>query len=294
LISSHSGLVLLNKPNGITSFKVLNTLKKQLNSGKVGHTGTLDKFAEGLMLVLTGKMTKLAPYFSNMDKEYNATFKIGEETTTLDPEGEIIAKADIPTIETIEKNIPFFLGDIMQQPPDFSAIHINGKRAYKLAAAGQKPDLPKRPVSILNYTIVNWKPPYLYVNIKCSKGTYIRSLARDLGSACNSRAYVSALKRSEVGKWKIEDSISPQFFNPDKHIVTGKMLFNYLDDINILNVNFNQSEKILKGYPVHLWMDDSIIIPQGSSAIFDNNDSFLAMIENEKENLSYKFVQDRS
>ncbi len=294
MISSHSGLVLLNKPQGITSFRVLNSLKKQLNSGKVGHTGTLDKFAEGLMLVLTGKMTKLAPYFTNMDKEYMATFKFGEETTTLDPEGEIIAKADIPTIEIIQENIHLFFGEIMQRPPDFSAIHINGKRAYKLAAAGEKPEIPKRPVTIYNYDIESWNPPFLSVKVKCSKGTYIRSLARDLGSACNSRAYVSALKRTEVGDWKIADSVIPDLFNPDIHIVTGKNLFNLLGSINILTVDSIQSEKILKGYPINIWIDKLIKPPQGYSAVFDGNDIFLALIENNNGKYSYKFVQDRS
>ena len=112
MISSHSGLVLLNKPSGITSFRVLNILKKKLDSGKVGHTGTLDKFADGLMLVLTGKMTKLAPFFSNMDKEYLAIYKFGEETDTLDPEGKITATAPVPEIGIIEKNIESFIGKV--------------------------------------------------------------------------------------------------------------------------------------------------------------------------------------
>ncbi len=153
MIYSHSGLILLNKPSGITSFRVLNIIKKKLNSGKVGHTGTLDKFAEGLMLVLTGKMTKLAPFFSNMDKEYLGVYKFGEETSTLDPEGEITATAAVPGIGIIEKNLDNFIGNILQRPPEFSAIHINGKRAYKIAVSGQKPVIPERPVTIYDYRI---------------------------------------------------------------------------------------------------------------------------------------------
>ena len=294
MIKSHSGLVLLNKPSGITSFRVLNGLKKKLGSGKVGHTGTLDKFAEGLMLVLTGKMTKLAPFFSNMDKEYVATFKFGEETETLDPEGKITGIADIPGIETIKKNIPAFIGKIMQQPPDYSAIHINGQRAYKLAINGKKPELPKRPVIIYNYTIENWDPPFLSVKIKCSKGTYIRSLARDLGIACNSRAYVSNLKRTEVGNWYLKDSVLADIFNPDIDIISGKELFHLIDAISLIDVNDKQAEMILKGFSITSCIDKVNSLPEGYSAIFDTRENFLALIEKTDNNYKYKFVQDRT
>ena len=292
MISSHSGLVLLNKPSGITSFRVLNSLKKQLNTTKVGHTGTLDKFAEGLMLVLTGKMTKLATFFSNMDKEYEAIFKFGEETDTLDPEGKITGSTSIPSFYDIEKSLPDFIGDIMQQPPDYSAIHINGKRAYKLTLAGEKPEIPKRSVIIYDYEIKNWNPPFLTVKVKCSKGTYIRSLARDLGLASGSLAYVTSLKRTEVGKWHLKDSVFPHNFDPDEDIITGKKLFNMLDSVNILTVTENQSDMILKGYPINQWNDEPI--SNGLTALFSRKDNFLALIENNEDILSYRFVQDRS
>ncbi|MCK5672037.1 MAG: tRNA pseudouridine(55) synthase TruB [Spirochaetales bacterium] len=293
MIQSHSGLILLNKSTGITSFKVLYGLKKMLNSGKVGHTGTLDKFAEGLMLVLTGKMTKLAPFFTNMDKEYIATYKFGEETETLDPEGKVIAVSDIPNISTIENNISNFTGNILQRPPDFSAIHINGQRAYKLAAAGKKPDIPKRSVLIHNYKIENWTPPYLSVKVKCSKGTYIRSLARDLGLACNSRAHVSSLLRTEVGKWHIKDSVLAENFNPETNIISGKDLFNMIDSINVFNVKKIQADMILKGIAITSWLKEDNILPDGFSAFFDENDDFLALIEKVDGVYKYKFVQDR-
>ena len=294
MIYSHSGLVLLNKPSGVTSFGVLNILKKKLDTGKVGHTGTLDKFADGLMLVLTGKMTKLAPFFTDMDKEYIAVYKFGEETNTLDPGGEIIASADIPDLNIIEKKIDSFKGNIMQQPPDFSAIHINGQRAYKLAVAGKKPDIPKRSVIIHDYRIQNWDPPFLSVKVKCSKGTYIRSLARDLGLACNSRAHVSALLRTEVGKWNIKDSVPAEKFNPEKNIISGKDLFNMIDPINVFNVSNLQADMILKGLPITSWLNDKYELPNGFSACFNENDSFLALIENIAGIYKYKFVQDRT
>jgi len=294
LIKSHSGLVLLNKPSGITSFKVLNGLKKKLGSGKVGHTGTLDKFAEGLMLVLTGKMTKLAPFFSNLDKEYIATYKFGEETDTLDPEGKITGIAAIPDLKTIQKNLPGFIGTIMQRPPDFSAIHINGQRAYKLAVNGTKPKIPKRQIKIYSYTIENWDPPFLSVKVKCSKGTYIRSLARDLGLACNSKAYVSSLKRTEVGCWNIIDSVSSDNFNPDKDVVSGIELFQLISTINLIYVNANQAEMILKGFQIVRWIEKENSLPEGYSAVFTNTKNFLALIEKSDSNYKYRFVQDRT
>ena len=294
MISSHSGLVLLNKPSGITSFRVLNILKKKLDSGKVGHTGTLDKFAEGLMLVLTGKMTKLAPYFSNMDKEYSAVYKFGEETDTLDPEGKIISTAAVPEIDIIEKNIESFIGNIMQRPPDFSAIHLKGRRAYKIAASGEKPDIPERPVIVYDYKIEEWKPPFLKVKVKCSKGTHIRSLARDLGIACGSGAYVSSLSRTTVGSWNITDSVSPDDFDPDKSILSGMTLFKKIPSICIENVNDKQAGMILNGYSITRWNDRNIVFSSGTTALFDSREKFMALIENKEGILNYRFVRDRT
>ncbi len=293
MISSHSGLVLLNKPKGITSFRVLGSLKRSINSGKVGHTGTLDKFAEGLMLVLTGKMTKLAPFFSNMDKEYKAVFKFGEETDTLDPEGKVVFSDSIPSLEEITNQIKKFTGKILQIPPDFSAIHINGERAYKLAVKGKKPVLKERPVSVHNYEVENWVPPYLYVKVNCSKGTYIRSLARDLGRATSSRAYVWELQRTKVGVWNVENSVLPDKLDPDKYILFGRNLFKNIDSIKIYDVNTIQKEKILNGYPIDRWIDNKNSPTDAYTAVF-NNDTFLALMFKENGKSVYKFVQDRT
>jgi tRNA pseudouridine55 synthase len=294
LISSYSGLVLLNKPSGITSFKVLNSLKKTLNTGKIGHTGTLDKFAEGLMLVLTGKMTKLAPFFSNLDKEYIATYKFGEETNTLDPEGSIIFSADVPDFKTIEQHISNFTGNIMQTPPDFSAIHVNGQRAYKLALDGKETKLKERPVTIYLYKMLNWEPPYLKVKIKCSKGTYVRSLARDLGLATGSRAHVSTLRRTEVGSWNIENSICPKQFVPERDIIQGIDLFKNINNISTAFVDDTKAKMILNGLPITQWIDKDTDFLNESTAFFDEQGLFLALITNLNNRLVYRFVQDRS
>lgn len=208
-MTSSSTLLLVYKPSGVTSFASLKPVKRII-SRKVGHAGTLDKFAEGLMIVLTGTFTKLNPLLSNMDKQYVATVKFGEETTTLDPEGEVVATADVPTLEQILAILESqFLGSISQVPPQYSAIHVDGKRAYKLARAGQEIEMPTRKVIIYSLNIISWEAPNLTLAIHCSKGTYIRSLARDIALACGSRAYLTALKRIAIGPYTIGEAVNP-------------------------------------------------------------------------------------
>ncbi len=202
--------MLLHKPTGITSFASLGPVKRVIDK-KVGHGGTLDKFAEGLMIVLTGSFTKLTLLVSNLDKRYTATMIFGAETSTLDPEGEVIATGDIPTLEMIEQVIfQQFQGTIEQRPPHYSAIHIDGKRAHALARSGQDFEVPLREVTLYETTILDWQPPFLTFEVHCSKGTYIRSLARDIALACNSRGHLVALKRNAIGPFTLEDAVDSQ------------------------------------------------------------------------------------
>ncbi|MDR0497103.1 MAG: tRNA pseudouridine(55) synthase TruB [Treponema sp.] len=202
-----SGLLLLNKKSGITSFDSLGSVKKALATGKVGHTGTLDKFASGLLLVLAGRGVKLAPLFENCVKEYTGTVFFGAETDTLDPEGKIIAEAKLPTREETEAVLVGFRGDILQSPPAYSAIHVNGRRAYELARNGKEPQMKKRPCTVYELEITSWTPPLAVIYARVSAGTYIRSLARDIALAAGSRAYLTALKRTRVGPFSLNDAV---------------------------------------------------------------------------------------
>ena len=197
------GLILLNKQPGITSFDALRDIKRSFGTGKVGHTGTLDKFAQGLLLVLCGKALKLSAWFSGCDKQYEALVVFGTETDTLDPEGNIVASADLPSLNQIENILPQFRGAIMQAPPEYSAIHINGRRASELARSGSPPEMIKRPVNIYKIALLDWTPPYARFFIHCSSGTYIRSLARDIAIAAGSRAHIGALTRTQTAGFKI-------------------------------------------------------------------------------------------
>ena len=201
--NNQSGLILLNKQAGITSFDALGEIKRSLGTGKVGHTGTLDKFAQGLLLVLTGRALKLSNWFLHCDKQYEATIHFGIETETLDPEGKPVACAPVPSLSEIQAALPQFAGQIMQSPPAYSAIHINGQRASALARAGHEPEMEKRPVHIYRIDLLDWQPPLARIFVHCSSGTYIRSLARDIALAAGSRAHLCALVRTQVAGFEL-------------------------------------------------------------------------------------------
>jgi tRNA pseudouridine55 synthase len=201
-----SGLLLLDKPPGITSFEALFPVKRALGSGKAGHTGTLDKFAGGLLLVLTGRALKLSPWFTRCAKEYEGTLRFGTETDTLDPEGSVAAEAPPPSREALEAALPRFTGEILQAPPAYSAIRLGGKRAHELARAGKAPEMKSRPVTVYLLELRSWEPPLAGIYARCSGGTYLRSLARDLARAAGSRAHRAALRRTGAAGFRVEDA----------------------------------------------------------------------------------------
>jgi len=203
-----TGCLLLNKNPGTTSFDSLRPIKKALGTGKVCHTGTLDTFADGLLVVLTGQAVKLSAWFTGCDKRYLALMRFGEETDTLDPEGKVIAAAPLPQKSDVEAALPAFTGEIMQAPPLFSAIHVNGRRAHELARAGIETEMKKRPVTIHSLFLRSWDPPHAELEVHCSSGTYIRSLARDLALAIGSRAHLRALRRTQVGNFSLDNAFS--------------------------------------------------------------------------------------
>ncbi len=199
-----SKVYILDKCAGISSFGALENLKKRIGTKKVGHAGTLDPFATGLLIAMSDKMTRAVSLVSEMPKDYLAKIRFGEETDTLDRDGRIVASSDIPEYKEILIALESFRGEIIQTPPIFSAIKTNGKRAYKSARQGLHPVLPERKVHIYICEIISWNSPDLDLRIKCSKGTYIRSLARDLGLACSSRAYCEELRRMAIGPFTVE------------------------------------------------------------------------------------------
>ena len=198
-------ILLIAKESGMTSFRTLAVIKRTLGK-KVGHAGTLDSFARGLLIVLTGSMTRLNPLFMNLDKRYRARIRFGSETDTLDPEGEVVRSAALPTFETIQSVLPRFLGTIEQAPPSYSAVHIDGRRASDRVRSGETVVMKTRSVTVHRFDLLSYEDGLLEADITVSKGTYIRSLARDLGRASGSAAHLEALTRTEIGPFRLEEA----------------------------------------------------------------------------------------
>jgi tRNA pseudouridine55 synthase len=209
-------ILLIDKPQGWTSHdvvaKVRNILKAEAGQKvKVGHTGTLDPMATGLLVLVIGSYTKRAGEFSKLDKTYGAELTLGSVSTTGDREGKITPKSDKkPTLKEIVEILSQFIGEIQQTPHAYSAIKIDGKRAYKAARAGQEVKLEPREVTIYEITGVKYKYPKLKFTAKVSSGTYIRSLAEDIGAKLGTGAYLSALRRTQVGEFDIQSALKIQ------------------------------------------------------------------------------------
>jgi tRNA pseudouridine55 synthase len=196
----------------MTSFGVVARVRRVLTQQagrkvKVGHTGTLDPFATGLMIIVVGKECKKAEMYSKLDKVYEATFRLGQESTTGDPEGEITDTSDKrPTRTEIEAALGQLTGEISQRPPIFSAIKINGQRAYKLARKGEGVEIPVRQVTIHSLEVLDYNYPELKIRTHVSSGTYIRTLAVDAGKILGTGAYCTQLRRTAINKWSIADA----------------------------------------------------------------------------------------
>lgn len=209
-------MLLINKPVGWTSFDVVNKLRYKLKIKKIGHAGTLDPLATGLLILCTGKMTKRIDEFQAQEKEYTGKFIIGQSTPSHDLETEVSEIKDISSIseEAIVQTAKKFLGTIQQIPPLHSAIKVDGKRAYKLARKGKDIELKPREVKITAFDILEIKKPAISFRIVCSKGTYIRSIARDFGNDLGVGAYLTDLCRTRIGEFKLKDASTIDEINP--------------------------------------------------------------------------------
>ena len=205
---SKQGWINLYKPKNITSFKAINSIKKKFSINKIGHAGTLDPMAEGVLPIAIGKATKLIPYISKINKEYEFTVSWGIQTTTDDTEGEILFESShLPKRKEIEKKIINYIGFISQIPPKVSAVKINGKRAYKLFRENKKFTIQPKKVFIEDLCITDHSINKTSFKILCGQGFYVRSLARDLAIDLKTYGHISSLKRSKVGKFSEKNSI---------------------------------------------------------------------------------------
>lgn len=209
-------VLLIDKPSAMTSFGVVARVRRKLSQqlgkkAKVGHTGTLDPFATGLMIIVTGKECRNAGIYSKLDKVYEATIHLGQTSSTGDPEGELTdVSGREPSMDEVQTTLNKFIGEIQQTPPIYSAIKINGKRAYKLAREGgttETIDMPVRTVTVFSLELLDYTYPDIKIRVHVSSGTYIRTLAQDIGTKLSTGAYCTELRRTKIADYSIDDSV---------------------------------------------------------------------------------------
>jgi tRNA pseudouridine55 synthase len=273
------GILLLDKPAGQTSFQSLGLVKKRLGTRRVGHAGTLDKFAEGLLVVLAGRMTRLCAFATSLDKEYVAEATFGTGTDTLDPEGFVTAEGPVPSLADLEAALPAFRGALQQRPPVYSAVHIGGRRAYEAARSGEVPVMAPRAVIIHSLQLLDYSPPRATLRICCSKGTYIRSLAHDIAESLGTCAHLSALKRTRIGGFRLEEAKTPDLFDPESDLLSPGRFFDASPGLGRLEVREDSLQKVGHGFPLD---DDFFVQPppgEGTFGAFSSSGRLVAIVE---------------
>ena len=281
------GIVLLDKPTGQTSFQSLSHLKRRLGTRRVGHAGTLDKFADGLLVVLTGRMTRLCAFAMDMDKEYVAVAFFGRGTDTLDPEGAVVSEGLVPTRYDVEAVLPGFLGASSQVPPVFSAIHVGGKRAYQAARNGEVLAMPPRMITIQKLELLDFSGVEATLRVSCSKGTYIRALARDIAERLGTCAHLSHLRRVRIGGFRVENARRPEQFDPDTDVLPPLAFFDAAPSLRRLLVKPEWIAAVGSGVPLSGRYFEAEPLSDGFFGAFSGDGRLIAIIERQGERLRY-------
>lgn len=282
------GFLIVNKPKGITSFDVIRKLKPILKEKRIGHVGTLDPFASGVLIIALGRYTKLFFLFDDLYKEYIAKGVFGESRDTDDVEGKVLEKSKNENIltfnelETLIKNN--FLGNILQKPPIYSAKKIDGKRAYDLARENKEFQLKSVNVFINSIELLEYNYPYFTIKTSVSKGTYIRAIVRDIGKLTNNLAYTKDLIRTSIGDYNIDKSINLENINAD-NIISFFDMFKNFDKLVIEDEK--DIKQILSG---NTKLIENINIKNKYLALVDSNNNLLAIISNVNNSNRYSFI----
>jgi tRNA pseudouridine55 synthase len=272
------GFLNIDKPSGMTSHDVVARVRRQLKIKKVGHAGTLDPMATGVLVLCMGAATRLSDYVMHATKQYQAQVRLGATTDTYDAEGEITAEHDSSHItrETVEQAITDFRGDIEQVPPMYSAIKQEGKKLYELARAGQTVERPPRPVRIDSLHMTDWSPPEITLDITCSAGTYIRSLAYDLGETLGVGAHLTGLTRTTSGNFRLTDAVTLNTLlesdNWQDYLISPRVALAHLPIVCFDTIGIDH---LLHGRSVP---DDQATMGTVAQA-YGPNDEFVAIIE---------------
>ena len=257
------GVLIINKPKGYTSYDVVSIVKKKLSISKVGHTGTLDPNATGVLPILVGKATKISKYLIEHNKTYVAELRLGEKSATGDIEGEIVERKSIPNLKEnkIKETLETFLGKQMQKPPIYSSIKINGKKAYEYARKGQTVEIEPRKIEIMEISLIKFENNIITFSTSCSKGTYIRVLCEDIAEKLGTVGLMQNLIRTRVDKFDIKDSFTLE--NVEKANIIG------IEEIFInnkkLELDRRKTELFLNGVKLNFNEDD------GLYRIYNNN-----------------------
>jgi tRNA pseudouridine55 synthase len=204
-----SGVLVVDKPVGLTSHDVVQIVRKGTNIRRAGHTGTLDPRASGVLVILIGPAVRLSEYVSASDKRYQAVIRLGATTDTYDADGKIISTASLDrlTEEQFENTLDTFVGEIEQVPPPYSAVKVKGKKAYEMAREGEDVELAPRRINVYSLELLEWAPPEAVIDVYCSSGTYVRSLAHDLGEKLGCGAHLIGLRRTKSGRFTLRDAV---------------------------------------------------------------------------------------
>ncbi len=259
------GILIINKPKEYTSHDVVAKVKKMFNV-KVGHTGTLDPMATGVLPLLLGKGTKLSEYLVNHDKAYNAVLKLGIKTDTLDSEGNIIEKQEVDTkslqLQTIEDTLKSMIGKQKQVPPMYSAIKVDGKKLYEYARSGKQVEVPPREIEIYDIKLleINKQEQTIAFTVYCSKGTYIRSICEEIAKRLNTIGYMKELNRTRVGTFSIEQAITIEQLEENKQIVKEHIIDipTFFKDYPCIYLNEEQIQLLINGVKLHTNNKDGI------------------------------------
>lgn len=272
------GILLLNKEIGYTSFQAINKAKRLINASKVGHSGTLDPFASGLLVVTVNKATKVNQFIETQDKEYIATLKLGIRTSTLDLEGEVIETKEVPSLteDMIVSALNKFKGKIKQLPPMYSALKVNGQRLYDLARQGIEVERKEREVEIYDIELLSFNNDEIEFKVNCSKGTYIRTLGESISEELNTCGHLIKLIRTRVGNFHIEDAYK-------------------LDELNNYKL-FSIKDALVDFYKIKLNGEEIIKVKNGLKFKFNTNEKEVLIVDKddnpiaiyEKENNYYK------
>lgn len=203
-----SGVLVVDKPVGMTSHDVVQVIRKGTNIRRAGHTGTLDPRASGVLVVLVGPAVRLSEYVSASDKRYQAVIELGTATDTYDADGEVLASSPVDiTEEQFNTELQKFIGEIEQVPPPYSAVKVKGRKAYEMAREGEEVELAPRKINVYSLELLEWDPPEAVIDVYCSSGTYVRSLANDLGQTLGCGAHLTGLRRTKSGRFTLRDAV---------------------------------------------------------------------------------------